>query len=143
MESILAALLEAAADDARECRRRVRREIGGIVFEDRGERFRCRIALERPRPRQHLVDHHAQREDVGAVVDRLPADLLGCHIAHRAHDDARTREGVGDLRGLIGPGGADQFGHTEVQDLHASIASEKQVLRLQIAMDDAAVVRRG
>ncbi len=98
---------------------------------------------------QTLVPLHGGGGDVDGfhpgehVGEFRQTDLLGCHVAHRAHDDTRTREGVGDLRGLIGPGGASQFGHTEVQDFHASIASEKQVLRLQVAMDDAAVVRRG
>ena len=143
MESIVAALLETAADDTLESGRRARRQIGRIVLEDRGQRFRGRLPLERPTPRQHFVDHHAQGEDVGAVVDRLPADLLGRHVAHGAEDDAHLGERVGHGRGLLGLWCADEFRHAEVEDFHAAIAGEEEVLRLQIAMDDATLVRRG
>jgi hypothetical protein len=43
---------------------------------------------------------------------------------------------------VTGPGRVHQFRDAEVQNLHAAIASEEQVLGLQIAMDDATVVRR-
>ena len=35
------------------------------------------------------------------------------------------------------------LGETEVEDLHAPFARDEDVLRLQVAMDDALVVRRG
>ena len=36
-----------------------------------------------------------------------------------------------------------QLGDAEVEDLHAPVAREEDVLRLQIAMDDALLVRGG
>ena len=77
------------------------------------------------------------------MVDRLTADLLGRHVAHRAQDDAEARQGVRGGRRLVGAGRTSQFRHTEVQDLHAAIAREEQVLGLQVAMDDATLVRGG
>ena len=90
VESILAPLLEAATDDPFERRRCVRRELGRIVFEDSGQRLRTRLTLKCPPARQHLVDDHTQREDVRAMVDRLPTHLLGRHIAHGAHHNAKV-----------------------------------------------------
>jgi hypothetical protein len=42
------------------------------------------LALERLLPRQHLVEHDAEREDVGAVVDLVAEDALGRHVVRRA-----------------------------------------------------------
>ena len=142
MEPIFATLLEAAADDAAESRCHGRREIGGIVPEDRGHGLRSGVALERPRARQHLVHHHAQREDVGALVEWVATHLLRRHIANGAHDHPEACQDTGDGRRRIGPGRVHQFRHAEVKNLHAPIASKEQVVWLQISMDDATVVRR-
>ena len=63
---------------------------------------------------EHLVKDHAEREDVGAVVD-LPrlADLLGRHVVERSHDLRVAGE-----RGVFGAG-PKQLGQAEVGDLHA------------------------
>ena len=39
-------------------------------------------------PGQHLVEHAAERPDVGALVDRQSARLLGTHVGGRADDGA-------------------------------------------------------
>ena len=44
------------------------------------------MSLERPLPARHLVEQDAEREDVGAVVDRQPLRLLGRHVGDRPHD---------------------------------------------------------
>ena len=38
--------------------------------------------------RQHLVQHAAERPDVGPLVDRLPTCLLGTHVGGRARNHA-------------------------------------------------------
>ena len=48
---------------------------------------------------------------------------------------------VGDSCLRLGFLGVDQFRDAEVQDLHAAVEREEQVLGLQITMDDAAGVR--
>ena len=40
------------------------------------------------RPVEHLVEHAAERPDVGALVDGLAARLLGTHVRRRAEDHA-------------------------------------------------------
>ena len=52
-------------------------ELGGIVLEDRRERLGVRLAGEGPAARDHLVQHHAEGEDVGAGVGGEPPHLLG------------------------------------------------------------------
>ena len=40
---------------------------------------------------EHVVEHQAERVDVGALIDLLPARLLRRHVLNRAHDRAVTR----------------------------------------------------
>ena len=49
------------------------------------------LAVERASARQHLVEHDAERPDVGALVDRLAARLLGRHVGGRAENHAHLR----------------------------------------------------
>ena len=56
------------------------------------------VALEGPAAGQHLVEHAAERPDVGALVDRLALGLLRRHVGrgaedHPAHGHRRRRDG--------------------------------------------------
>jgi hypothetical protein len=86
--------------------------------------------------RQHLVEHDAQREDVGAVVDLARARaLLGRHVVRRAE------QRVG-LRGLRVAGrGDDELREAEVGQLDTALDVHEHVLGLDVAVDDALVVR--
>ena len=49
---------------------------------------------------QHLVEHAAERPDVGAPIDRLAARLFGAHVAGRAENqaaDVACTASVGDI----------------------------------------------
>ena len=66
------------------------------------------------RPVEHLEQDHAQRVDVGAVVDlALPVALLGRHVDRRAHHDAGARR-CGRARRRT----CHQLGEAEVEHLH-------------------------
>ncbi len=65
-------------------------KIRRIVVQHRRHRVGARIALKRPAAREHLVEHGSEAEDVGARVDRLPAHLLGRHVADGAEHGARS-----------------------------------------------------
>ena len=86
------------------------------------------------RPRQHLAEDDAPRVDVGAAIDGLAEQLLGCHVGGRAEHRSGTRQSRGfrpfDLR------------DAEIDDLHAAVRLDQHVLRLQVAMDHAGIVRR-
>ena len=58
----------------------------------RGEQLVRRAARERRLPGEQLVRQHAERVDVGAVIDvRIGARLLGRHVRRRAERHAERR----------------------------------------------------
>ena len=77
------------------------------------------------------------------MIVRCAADLLRRHVTRRAEHDAGI--GVGPGRGRAGfdvTGRVEQLGDAEVEDLRARVGSDEHVVGLQVAMDDALVVRR-
>ena len=102
-----------------------------------------RRAPERGPPRQHLVQDHAEREDVGALVDVgvIPGRLLRRHVLRRAEQRAvlgLDRQRAGDLRDAE----VEQLGDLD----HAAVdlgRDQEDVSRLEIAMDHAGAVRGG
>ena len=74
-----------------------RRDVGGQRVQS-GSRSSTRASVsETSSPakgrvaREHLVQHAAERPDVGALVDRLPARLLRAHVRGRAENQRRPR----------------------------------------------------
>ena len=63
-------------------------EIRRILREDRRHRVGGGFALERALAAEHLVEHGAEREHVGAMIDRQAAHLLRRHVAERAEHRA-------------------------------------------------------
>ena len=96
---ILARLGDGALDDPVEIdhgrRSHQRRR---MLVHDRVQDVDRRGAAERRAPAQHLVEHEAGGEEVGAGVDLLAAHLLRRHVARRPHHHAghgqrRSRRG--------------------------------------------------
>ena len=82
--------------------------------------------------REQLVEDRADGEDVAPVIDLRTRDLLGRHVIERAEHHARLRHArVGQAR------------DAEVEDLERAFGGDDQVGRLDVAMDDAGVVRVG
>ena len=83
------------------------------------------LSLERLLARGHLVEHGAEREDVGARVGGRAFELLGGHVLERPHDRALLGEGLVD--GVVGLDGGDRLdraacarrGQAEVEELRA------------------------
>src|SRR5437870_3808955 len=77
------------------------------------------------------------------MIDSLSADLFGRHVTDRA--DYYTWTGVNASRGNVGLLLAAislyELGNSKVQNLHAAIFGDEDVLRLQVAMDDPFLVR--
>ena len=84
---------------------------------------------------QHLVQHRAQRVDVGAAVEpALAGGLLRAHVRGRADDHAGLGEPLGVARAF------QHLADAEVRHQHLAVGGEEHVLRLDVAMDDAVAV---
>ncbi len=114
-----------------------------ILLENRGHPLDRRLAAEGGTAREHLVEHRAEREDVGAVVGGFAAHLLRGHVPGRSQHEA----GAGRWRGRqvrdgrVLAGRLDQPGQPEVEDLGAAVGRHEDVVGLQVAVDDALRVR--
>jgi hypothetical protein len=137
-----AAVLRARLQGAVERRAQLRRQIAALAPERREQRpdplggGRGAPAPHRVDAREALVEDERERVEVGALVDPLSVRLLGRHVGERAHDVARAREW------LV----ARQMRDAEVRQLgrragRARPVGDDHVLRLDVAMDDAALVR--
>ena len=80
---------------------------------------------------EQLVEHAAERVDVGLLVDRLAAGLLRRDVVARPHDRARDRH----------PVDVDRMGDAEVGHLRSAVGVEQHVLRLDVAVDEPLIVR--
>jgi hypothetical protein len=138
-------LLQAPAHDAIESRTNRRfqvRDLRNVVLQDRGHGFSRGVTTKSPAPGHHLIQNGAERKHVGTRIDRLAAHLLRRHVAHCAHHHARGRmRGDGDAVlpwSLLG----SQLCQSKIENLHAPVAADKQVVGLQVAVNDTFVVRR-
>ncbi len=112
--------------DLRPKRRRRLRDLGEMLHRD----LQRRLAVERQLPGQQLVEHDPDRVDVGALVDRRAACLLGREVLRGPHD----RPG---LRHLARRGPRDpEVGHL-VAPVRAVLV-EEHVVRLDVAVHDPA-----
>ena len=138
-------LLEAPPDDAVEARweRRVDlREVLRLCVKDGADGVGGRRALKRPPAGQHLVEHCAEREHIGALIDREAAQLLRRHVANRSEHRSRRRA-------------SDRWRHRrersridlllcqpKIEDFGSTGGGDEDVLGLEIAVDDPLLVRR-
>ena len=87
-----------------------------------------------------LVEHDAERVDVGALVDRCAIrELLRRHVVRRAEERPLGRGFV--LHRLL-----RELGDAEVEELHvigSVVAHQEEVLGLEVAMHDAGLVGDG
>ena len=110
------------------CRGRDRRLLHVLVGDGDG-----RVAGERWRADQQLVEDAPERVDVRARIDGLAAGLLGAEVGGGAHH----RADLGEV--LVGVGG-DRPGDAEVGDLHQAGGGDEDVAGLHVAVDDAVAV---
>ncbi len=149
LKAILRFFREAAKDDAIDLRgdggveRRWRQR---LFEEQRAHPGLQRRSPEGPRLREHLVEDEAQREEIGPRIDLLSVRLLGRHVRGRAEDATLLRRAHVEQLFVVGEhddGLVDELGEAKIKDLDRSIAGDHDVLGLDVAMDDARVVRDG
>ena len=100
--------------------------LGDVLERDRHRA----VAVERHAAGEQLVEDDADRVEVGALADRVALRLLGREVLRGAHD----RPGLRHVR-RAGAGDA------EVGDLRAALVVDDDVVRLEVAVDDPALVR--
>ena len=129
---------ERAVHDAIERRhRRTARQHGRLVVHDGVEHLDGRVTRERRLADEHLVEHHAGREQIRARVAGFAAELLGGRVLRRPDDHAERRHAhTRFVRGSFNRGG-----QAEVEQLDA-VRGHEDVRRLQIAMDEPLAVQR-
>ena len=96
------------------------------------------VAVERQAARQHLVQRHAERPDVGARGDVEARRLFGRHVGGRPHGRAGRRHPRDRLLGF-----GEHLGQPEIDDPYLSVMRQHDVGGLEIPMDDARGVRGG
>ncbi len=145
LETFFPVLFQAAEHD---CRRRGRQSridgarVGRIVLQHRRHRLHRRRTVEGARAGEHLVEHGAERKDVGTVIHGRAENLFGRHVARGAADLPGTRL-VDRVRLRFGaPLLLAQLGDAEIQQFHPPVAGDERVRRFDVAMPDAAPVRR-
>ena len=97
------------------------------------------------RPGEHLVEHAAERVEVGAAVDGIARDLLGRHVLGRPEDGEAAQRALPVGRGPLARLSVERDGHAEVEQLdlgRLAVAGQHQVLRLEVAVHEARRVRR-
>ena len=94
-----------------------------------GDLDRC-VARERDVAGEHLVQHDAERVEIGARIDGGAAGLLGREVLRRADDRSR----LGHLR-------RTRARDPEVGHLEAAVGADDDVVRLDVAVHDPVAVR--
>ena len=84
---------------------------------------------------RHLVDHQAQRIEIAAVVDLAPSTCSGDMYFGVPTERAASRHA--HLRGF------KRRGQPKVRNIDVIVVSDEDVVRLEIAMDDAFSVGSG
>ena len=149
LQAAFGILAKAAQDEPLEITWDLRHEVARrlwLVAKDLRQRFRCGGPVKCTSARDHLVQHRAEREDVGARVHAPARDLLGCHVAGGAADAARDehtgrRVLEGRVRGARAFRRFGQLCQAEVEHLHRAVRGHHDVGGLEVAVDDARRVR--
>ena len=115
---------------------------GGV--DDRVQHLDRVAAAERGHAGDHLVEHDAEAEDVGAVVGGLARRLLRGAVAHRAVGHADVRQGIVGLRrrrrAALRGVRHEHLGEAEVEDPRLAAGPDDDVGGLEVAVDDPARV---
>ena len=145
--AVVGVLREAALRDPARGGGRLRRGGGeglGLVADDRGERLGGRVLLEGAAAGEHLVEDRAERELVRPEVRRTPRGLLGRHVPDCPHHGARLRaaRALRDRLVVSVAERRERLREAEVEELRAPLLRDDHVLGLEVAVHDAARVRR-
>ena len=92
---------------------------------------------------EHLVQHAPEREDVGARVGRARRAPVPATCSRRCRAPRRLRSAPSRVASSAGARVGGSVARPKSSSFTLAVAGDEDVLRLEIAMDDAAVVRGG
>jgi hypothetical protein len=146
LDAVARFLLEAPIDEATHVSGKVSATFPnrlGVIFQNGRHERRRRITAKRPLARRQLVQHDAEREEVGAMIQRLVFDLFWRHVRHRADDDPRLCE---PERGDVVWGGevvcVNGPRQSEIEDLHMAFVGHHHIRGFEVAVDNLFPMRR-
>jgi len=109
----------------------------GQLVDVLGEHFHRVLPVERQVPGGHLVEDHAHRIEIAALVERRPGRLLGRHVLRRPTHHVGPRQ--------AGHVAVEDLGDAEVEHLDevglVAPLLDHDVFRLEVAVDDVVRVR--
>ena len=94
LHSVTRVLFQAAPDDAGQIARQIGTNVGDgrcRIPQNRGDQLGGRISIEGPLSRRHLMEHDAQRKNVGAMVEGAARSLFRRHVGWRPHHHTHLR----------------------------------------------------
>ena len=146
LESPLTILGQAPSQQLSKQVRRAGRQqgLGRVAFENRGQCVSDRIGGEGRAAGEHFEEHAAERPDVCPAVDRLAPRLLRAHVGRRAEHGPLVDARSGQVRRYreVGMRGAfPHFRQPEVEHLDHAVASDLDIRRLDVAMNNPLLVR--
>ncbi len=107
----------------------------GLAAVDRFNQLHQALALKWQFAGKHLKEDHAQRKNVGALIDGKVLVLLGSGVTKRAHERAGSGEHLLGRHGSSGVGAL--LGQAEIDNFDLVVTGDEDVLRLEIAVDNA------
>src|SRR5262245_14022747 len=110
-----------------------------VVLQNRCHCLGGGVAEEWPPACKHLVQDSTNSENVGSMVGRPPADLLGRHVRRRAEENTRC----GPSLRLVLRARRRELGQPEIQNLHVPVDGDESVFWFEITVDDTFRMRRG
>ena len=134
-------LLERLLDDGTKEHWNVLGQRRSGIVRDGVENDNGRGTLERTAAGQELVQHHAEGEDVTARIKALPRRLLRRHIGQRADDDSCLGLQLSHGRRIAVAVFFRQGRQPKVGKLRVAARRDENVLRFDVAMKDAGLVR--
>ena len=91
---------------------------------------------------KHLVEHDAEREEIGPCIDGVSAELFRRHVGRSPDNAASLGEATFPRRGftVVFRVLQNRLRNAEVHDLDVAIPAQHDVSRLQIPVNDVALV---
>src|SRR6266850_7620148 len=136
-------LLKRPVDNFLQLRWQIRIQAHGryrLPIQDGLENHSGSISAKWQRTCGHLIEHHAEREEIGAVIQFLAAYLLRRHISDRAYRSARAGQQFSRRCGWQSRNAFGEIGNlcqAEIENLGVTALGDKNVGWLDVTVNDA------